>query len=401
MKNKLIFTILILSLLLSSSLTAKDLGPFVYTTVVATGYEEDTLLVPQLYSYVGNASVVGKYVWIQSATEAIDNQVCKILEHTVGTTGTLVLDNEVEGAGNDAVLGFTATITVGDILWIMDSPPVGSNVRAVVTATQPATGVADLNQMLYIANAADSADVVSESNRSALYGADGIVHGAITAAKIANSVNFAEGLLWNTNGIDTTAKWLNEAAGMNAWAGTATKPGTAGASFSEAIDYLGDVGDEIQDSIQSASQVRLQSITLAVTLTDADTTWFAAVTGETVAIARIEAIITTANEAVATDVQLVSIYFAGPVLTSMSADLDFTGIAIGSRVLWDLSNFGNPAAISTVGVPTPASDIFEEACEVPSGCQLGLETGELPDPNAIMNLTIWYYTNGTGIIAAP
>lgn len=184
----------------------------------------------------------------------------------------------------------------------------------------------------------------------------------------------------------------------------AAKDRTFGYELNKQIyTVVGGALDVMEDSLNTllagSDRILMKHVTNIVTLTDADTTWAFTVNDSTVVIARIEMLITTANQAAATNVQLVSHLNAGPVTTSMSADLDFTGIAIGSRVLWDLSNFGNAAAISTIGVPTPASDIFEEACEVPANLKLGLETGESPTTNAVGNVTIWYYSDGGTITA--
>src|SRR3990167_2971497 len=162
MKNKLLILALVFTM--ASAAAAKDYGPILYSTVVASGYEEDTLLVPELYIYAGNANVVGMYVWISSTTDgaAPENEACRILEHTA-SSGKLILDAEAEGAGNDAVLGLSASITKGDYIWIMDAPPAGAVVRTVITAAKVATGVAVLDYMLYLTNSADTASVRAQS----------------------------------------------------------------------------------------------------------------------------------------------------------------------------------------------------------------------------------------------
>ena len=162
MKNKLLISALVFTM--ASVATAKDYGPILYSTVVAAGYEEDTLLVPELYIYAGNANVVGMYVWISSTTDgaAPENEACRILKHT-SSSGELILDTEGEGGGNDAVLGFSASITKGDYIWIMDAPPAGAVVRTVITAAKVATGVAVLDYMLYLTNSADTASVRAQS----------------------------------------------------------------------------------------------------------------------------------------------------------------------------------------------------------------------------------------------
>jgi len=156
-----------------------------------------------------------------------------------------------------------------------------------------------------------------------------------------------------------------------------------------------------QDSLESASQVRIQSITFAVTVVDGDTVYFAEVTGGDVAVIRVEATVTTAGVD-AQNVQLTTQGMStGATETSLGADIDMDTPAVGAVVRWDLSNFGNAPVSTAIGVPVASGDIYEESCEIPVNTRIGFETGESPSVNCLMNVEIWYMTNGTGIIAAP
>ena len=147
--------------------------------------------------------------------------------------------------------------------------------------------------------------------------------------------------------------------------------------------------------------IKLRSVTNIMTLTDADTTWSFTVNDSACTITRIEFVITTANQAATTNVQMVSKDATGvDQIYSMSADLDFNAIAIGTHVNFDLSNFTNAPVTTLRGQPVASSDFNEESCDVFPPTTIGFETGESPTTNAVANVTIWYYTNGTGSITA-
>ncbi|KKL50230.1 hypothetical protein LCGC14_2307550, partial [marine sediment metagenome] len=157
----------------------------------------------------------------------------------------------------------------------------------------------------------------------------------------------------------------------------------------------------IEDSLQSTARVRLRPFKASVTLINADTVYFAMVTGEGVVINRIVAVVTTAGTG-AQNMQLTTQgNDASATETSLGADIDMNTPAAGATVRWDLSNFTNAPVATAIGVPVAAGDIYEESCEVPANTRIGMETGETPGVYCIMDVTIWYSTDGTGIIAAP
>ena len=155
--------LILLSLMCVLPAAARDYGPFTYSTVPVTGIEseDDTLMIPELYLHIGTADVVGKYVWISKTTDnaAPENQACRIVKYTASSNQT-ILDTEAEAAGNDAVLGLSATLTIGDIVWVVDSPPPNALLRVALTATKVASGVSVMNYNLYDSNVGDTINSV-------------------------------------------------------------------------------------------------------------------------------------------------------------------------------------------------------------------------------------------------
>ncbi len=206
MKNTIIIILAVAVLIgiAAPSANAKDYGPFVVGTPVL-GSTRDTLLVPDLYYWIGNASVVGKYLYVSSTTDlaAPMNEAMQIEIHTA-TTGSLALDT-----ASSSSAGPSADWTAGDVVWIMDNPPTNSKIRAILSATKVATGVQQLNYMLYLQNTADTIDNkleyqedMAESTRDSLsyvqkllWGATGFP--ALTGAKFvaAGGISLGEGLV--------------------------------------------------------------------------------------------------------------------------------------------------------------------------------------------------------------
>ena len=150
MKNLILITVCLV--MLTGVASAKDYGPILYSTVVAIPYTEDSLLVPELYLYAGTADMVGKYVWISKTTDgaAPQNEACQVVKYTP-SSGTLIFD-----LASSAAVGLSAVITEGDILYVMDAPPTTALIRAALTATKIATGVNELNYILYDSNVGDT-----------------------------------------------------------------------------------------------------------------------------------------------------------------------------------------------------------------------------------------------------
>jgi len=198
--------------------------------------QRDTLTIPELYDWFGTASLIGMWCYCPSTTDdgAPENEACQIVKHT-STTGLVILD-----IAGDADLGFSADVDDGDYIFISATVPEGYKIRASITAAQPATGVAQLDYMLFISNLADSILAALTTTMGNQWG---------TATAPANGVAFDEALLYNIQKNDSLYNWLNSTRGLNAWP-TGVFP-AAGISFAEVIKFVADSLRKINTSTDS------------------------------------------------------------------------------------------------------------------------------------------------------
>lgn len=157
--KRLIFVLLLA--LAPLSVLAKDYGPFIYGT---SGTWQDTITVSAVRAQLAGTNLANWYLWCKKTTDlaAPMNQACRILKHTA-SSGAMYLDT----TGN-ASMGFSAALTSGDELWLTPSQPAGALIRDALSATKIATGVAELNYMLYLTQAADDADSTGDANQVAI-----------------------------------------------------------------------------------------------------------------------------------------------------------------------------------------------------------------------------------------
>jgi hypothetical protein len=342
--KRLIYALMILALLVGS-VDAKDYGPIIYHGSVN---QRDTLTFTEFVTQFGGSNLVGRYIYISSTVDLASPmfEVCRIQKHTA-SSGLVVLDT-----ASSASAGFSADVGDGDQIWLLDSPPDGALVREIITATKVATGVPQLDYMLYLTNSADSADVAAEFIRS-----------------------FIEDI---ESDCDTTELTVQQIMGL----------------IDTEVPALQTDLNELPDAWQVY-------VSAPVTMPNTDTTdTQVGLVADSVCWAEyIELVITTPIANVTpTNVQLLLYTIAGPVITSLNADTDWDNVAAGIRYIVDLDNFGAALSKAPVGgtIADPSS-----VCRVPLpvGSYFRLETGEASTSGAFQ-LRVVYRSNG-GSLTTP
>ena len=133
-----------------------DYGPMRITQAATGGtHEDDTLNIPEAYLETSGRDIVGMYLYVSKTTDGLAplNDACRILAvDWTQSAYNIVLDQEVEAAGNDASLGLSASITAGDYIMIVSVPPSTSELREVVTGAFPSSGTTERQILQYLAD---------------------------------------------------------------------------------------------------------------------------------------------------------------------------------------------------------------------------------------------------------